>query len=109
MKLNINIDGRLQSCHSELPLTHVLIGQRSPAFEAPSQDLIDRAREGKKITSEESVELRAWIYTIEVDKKYSVHALAWVESEEQAEAIKSRFPEPQWQQDSLQVVPVERS
>lgn len=110
MKHTINLSGRLQSTDSELPITHCLVGRRSEQFDAPPKELLDRAVSPKPeppLTSEESMQVRIYKEAfIDGRGKYALNALAWVESEEDGKALKARFSDPEWQQDSLALIPV---
>ena len=108
LKLSTNLNGHMQSIDCEIPITHVLVGKRSYDWQCPPQEVLDRAqRDGNLLTPEEYIAVRQWKRAIAVEGKYSPKSLAWAESAEAAEEMKARFPEPEWEQSSLRVLPVE--
>jgi len=108
MKKFINLEGRQQCCDTELPVTHVLVGKRDMEWNAPPQKVRDRiAKNVNDSTQEERVIYAAWVHAVNHQGKYALSALVWSESRDEAEAMKSKFPEPEWEQDSLYVMEVE--
>lgn len=110
MKHTVNIKGRLQFMHTELPITHCLIGRRDYSFDAPPQEMLDRAAHPQSaalLSQEEYVEIHRYKHSLGENGKYSVNALAWAESAEAAEEMKERFPAPEWDQSTLVVIRTE--
>lgn len=102
MKFTINIpdEARMAVCNCMLPITHALVGKRRADFQRPAEELLTKRFD--LLTPEEQNEVRD--FNFNKKDKYSQHALGWVESEAEAEKLKQRFPEPEWDQESFVLV-----
>lgn len=111
-KYFIQLGSREQSINSALPITHCLTGKRDDAFQKPSGELIAKtSRVGnipvvERSTKEEITEVSKWRWQ-RTHGFYSPQALGWVESEAEGEALKAKFPAPEWDQASLVLMPVQ--
>lgn len=105
----LQIGAFLQTIHSELPIRFCLLGKRRDEFEHPGDDLLTRTATlhhgSPPYTQEELMEAHVYRRAVS-DGKYTLKALAWVESEEEGEQVKARFDPNEWDHDSMQLVPV---
>jgi hypothetical protein len=104
MRHSITFDsGRQAVCNSALPITHCLVGKRNDAFERPDEKFLAPGMTRNQMSDKEFTALRAYVFA-KNKGKYVIQALAWTEGED--EAIKSRFADPEWEQESLKFIPV---
>lgn len=106
-------DNRQPNVYSMLPITHCLIGKRKDDFERPADEILRKSNlMGKvpaemRLTEEEQMQVR--LFRIANSRgKYALHALTWVCSEEEGGQAKLLFKEPEWDQESLQLVPTRK-
>lgn len=110
MKHSVNLDGHIQVCDSEITITYVLVGRRSYDWQAPAQEVLDRAqKDGSLLSPAEYVAVRAWKRAIAVEGKYCVHVLGWAVDQGEAESYRELFSAPEWDQQTLRILPVETS
>lgn len=93
MKHIIRIEGREFSIDSELPITHVLLGQRNEEEYRPEVEPL-RVSTGQ-VNDEERAALKKFGWD-RVNGYFQLKPLAWGTSETDAETYRTLFPEPEW-------------
>lgn len=111
MRYKVHIGPVERFTHSALPVTHCLVGKRRDDFERPSEDILHKSNLVGKIpselmlTQEQRIEVTKYRY-LKGDGKYALQALTWVCSDEEGGQAKLLFKEPEWDQQSFQLIPV---
>lgn len=106
----IQLGSRQHSTDCALNITHALVGQRNEVFGRLDESInrrrfmVGRVAPENRLTPEDEVAIEKHNRTVK-SGYYAEQVLAWVESEGAAEAMKAKFPEPEWRADSLKLLP----